>query len=1096
LEKEYIYDAFISYRHTALDRTIADKLQKRLERYKPPSSALGGRGFKKLRIFRDETELPTSSNLSDDIRNALENSRFLIVLCSKTTKQSKWCMQEINHFKEIHGGMTDKIVTVLTEGEPADVFPIELCTETRTIIDDDGTERKETVDIEPLAANVSALTIKESLKKLKREFLRVAAPLYGCGFDALYNRNQRRFVRRVVTISAAMVLFLTAFGIYSSAMIIQINRQRIELEQKTIELEEGAIILNEANTALANKNDELDSANTQLEQTNNDLLIEESRFLSKESALQLEADDRIGAIRSALSALPTGTNDRPWTPQAEFALSQALSAYSNASVRIDRRLDHSSSVVQVLYNNDGTRIASRDSQGNLYIWDPDNGERIGYFSASADFTSKDLAVSNSNLLFSAANRSVVCIDLTTADILWKREHTFDDRSFFSDRIILSHDGRTAVAVSFNGVLFINTSDGEVLFHKRLREDDFGTVYLDNNGTFSTDDKMFYISTSQSSFSGSGGGDIEPGRLFRIDMETNEVSTYEFGEGSRGLGIYADEAMEILAVRDYNGTGQDILFTFSRQTQTPMWTYVLTANSVFRSSAFIYHYNSLILVAYGNTTFLLRAETGELVVADALPSNILLCEALPDIPHIVVAILENGEIYRKWLSEESIENLYLLNTLWQKMGSYWKDLYTVDFFRDLNRDDMGISFSLDYSFVQRQSSSAVLIADFGQSFISIATYVEDRNYLGIGIDPGLNSNPYDNHISFSENSQLIVYTAGNKTDGFKIFIADTLTGDVLYERNISKGDPVQLSFNNEDNIVLYCTEGIEIIDWRYNTIVFEFDTNEADAKVSTSVSSSWNVTVSGNMALYIGYSRDSRFLVDTNEKSYKVLNIIRNESLSLSHHALNSNGDLAIYLKERNDDNGSIIIVTSDSRKLLDNDFTKKELGIYLSWSDDGTLLAAVNSRDEAIIYDSQSLEKIHTISLYSPAGITITPDNRFLLSLGVDGVLYEYSLFDIGKVRQLKVFDRAFSSLSPLKIEMFNFLTLDGRQSMILTSDENSFIIDLDEFTFRAEIKNLGAYSEAHRMFAQHGSSIRVRNFYRTEELIEMAQSVLSHSAS
>ena len=168
LEQEYIYDAFISYRHTKLDKAVANKLQKQLERYVPPSSAMNGKTVKKLRIFRDETELPTSSNLSDDIRTALDKSRFLIVICSKTTAQSKWCMQEITYFKELHGGKTDKIITLLTEGEPSEVFPPELCTEIRTISNADGTTHTETIDVEPLAANVSASTERESLRKLNR----------------------------------------------------------------------------------------------------------------------------------------------------------------------------------------------------------------------------------------------------------------------------------------------------------------------------------------------------------------------------------------------------------------------------------------------------------------------------------------------------------------------------------------------------------------------------------------------------------------------------------------------------------------------------------------------------------------------------------------------------------------------------------------------------------------------------------------------------------------------------------------------------------------------------------------------------------------
>ena len=100
----YKYDAFISYRHVSPDKEIAEKLQKKLENYKPPKSLFKEKKFGGLRVFRDETELPTSSNLSNDIRTALEESEFLIAICSKTTKDSRWCMEEIEYFKELHRG--------------------------------------------------------------------------------------------------------------------------------------------------------------------------------------------------------------------------------------------------------------------------------------------------------------------------------------------------------------------------------------------------------------------------------------------------------------------------------------------------------------------------------------------------------------------------------------------------------------------------------------------------------------------------------------------------------------------------------------------------------------------------------------------------------------------------------------------------------------------------------------------------------------------------------------------------------------------------------------------------------------------------------
>lgn len=47
------YDAFISYRHTEPDKTIAEKLHKMLETYKVPSKIAKKRGKRKLTVFSE-----------------------------------------------------------------------------------------------------------------------------------------------------------------------------------------------------------------------------------------------------------------------------------------------------------------------------------------------------------------------------------------------------------------------------------------------------------------------------------------------------------------------------------------------------------------------------------------------------------------------------------------------------------------------------------------------------------------------------------------------------------------------------------------------------------------------------------------------------------------------------------------------------------------------------------------------------------------------------------------------------------------------------------------------------------------------------------
>src|SRR5699024_6029715 len=108
-------------------------------------------GRKRLgRVFLDTQELPTSSDLNQSIRDALDQSEYLIVLCMPEINESRWMLAEIEYFLRNHP--RSRILTVLVRGRPEESFP-KLLTQ---ICDQDGRVIDET---EPLAADVVSASL-------------------------------------------------------------------------------------------------------------------------------------------------------------------------------------------------------------------------------------------------------------------------------------------------------------------------------------------------------------------------------------------------------------------------------------------------------------------------------------------------------------------------------------------------------------------------------------------------------------------------------------------------------------------------------------------------------------------------------------------------------------------------------------------------------------------------------------------------------------------------------------------------------------------------------------------------------------------------
>ena len=115
------YWAFISYSHK--DNKWANWLIRRLESYPIPKEfqgikfSDGGVLGKHLRpVFRDRDELPSGAELGPAIEGVLQDSRYLIVLCSQNAAQSQWVNKEIEFYRAT--GRAKFILTLILDGTP------------------------------------------------------------------------------------------------------------------------------------------------------------------------------------------------------------------------------------------------------------------------------------------------------------------------------------------------------------------------------------------------------------------------------------------------------------------------------------------------------------------------------------------------------------------------------------------------------------------------------------------------------------------------------------------------------------------------------------------------------------------------------------------------------------------------------------------------------------------------------------------------------------------------------------------------------------------------------------------------------------------
>ena len=572
------YNAFISYKHAELDSAIAEHIQTKLEHFHVPRKLrLNLKHPKITRIFRDKDELPTTSDLSATIKDALAKAEYLIVICSKNTKQSIWVKREINIFLETHS--RDKILTVLCgEGEPFEVIPEELLTTEKEYQDADGVTRKVKVPIEPLSCDY-----RLSKRTADREELpRLASTILGCSYDELQRRRRQYRIRRAAIIAAVAFAGMAAFSSYMAYNKEQINNSYIEsLRSKAV-------------------------------------------YLAHESTQLLKDGRRTDSVQLALSALPKSDDDMmPVTAASIRAITDATGAYvSRDGIGFKCAWNYKTphSISSNIMSEDHRYIVAQDKVGSVYCWD--TGARELVFEKQFKKSPLNvLFIDNETLLF-VFDSQIEAYNIKSGASIWKYD--------IYDEYLLK--GNVVCAA---GSVYINNNKGSVI-HLSGRDGNMKESYELRNGlinsifdlTISPDGKKIAYSDSPFIFDGS--------KIHIYNTETGKDYAGELSDYMIGKMVFTDnDHLCILSSQDafFSSIEYSTDMTFIQTgymkcscfdtSMNPLWSKDVDYNDVVRSFDIMgLGKEKRVLFYVGNTAVVFDVDTGKEINKFKMSSSII------------------------------------------------------------------------------------------------------------------------------------------------------------------------------------------------------------------------------------------------------------------------------------------------------------------------------------------------------------------------------------------------------------------------------------------------------------------------------------------
>ena len=411
METKQKYFAFISYQRD--DEEWAKWLAHELEHYHLPSTPNGRDDFpQELRpIFRDIDEL-SAGNLPQQIHNALECSKHLIVICSPQSAKSPWVNKEIEEF--IRMGKTDKIFPFIIDGiamcknpdDPEECFPPAL----RNLPKDD----------ERLGANINENGHGNKLRAcndcpIKEERIK-QGDIYDKGRDAA-----------VVKIVAGML------GLSFDTLWQRHEKEKAEEERN-------------------------------IREQRDNLLRVQSRFLAEKANALVNMGDCYTAMRLLLEILPLDLSNpnRPYTAEAEAALRRATQ--NDGAV-----LKENYSISSIACSPDGKHFFTANS--TIKIWDIQTGKNTRTFKVERGWGNIVIYRPDGKAILSVNAYDARILDIETGKTIQVLEKETETQGHILC-ITYSTDKQRILSINSVSVILIwNALTGKIICSKRGFNDD-------------------------------------------------------------------------------------------------------------------------------------------------------------------------------------------------------------------------------------------------------------------------------------------------------------------------------------------------------------------------------------------------------------------------------------------------------------------------------------------------------------------------------------------------------------------------------------------------------------------------------------------------